>query len=171
MISWTRHYNANYGRSISKADIKQWAFWKDLSIKKEEADIIFEMAWKDWQNLPTTEDDLSEKTRQLNEFGEVDVVTAVHESHNAFVKQWLESKGILYSKIVYPKASKCTLDYSLFIDDSPTDALNAAHNKKMYFLYNQEWNRHVSAEGVVRITNLSHGISLLKQNKIVIGKS
>jgi len=57
---------------------------------------------------------------------------------------------------------KADLDYDIFIDDSPLNAIKFLKRKKNVFLYSQPWNQHISDQNVQRISTLSEAIEKLK---------
>jgi uncharacterized HAD superfamily protein len=59
---------------------------------------------------------------------------------------------------------KANLDYDVFIDDSPLNALNIIQHNKKVILYSQPWNKHISENGIHRISNLSEAVEKIKLN-------
>ena len=59
---------------------------------------------------------------------------------------------------------KADLDYDLFIDDSPLNAIKFLENNKKVILYSQPWNQHISNNGLFRISNLSEAIEIINHN-------
>jgi hypothetical protein len=57
---------------------------------------------------------------------------------------------------------KSNLDYDVFIDDSPLNAVKFLENNKKVILYSQPWNMHISNDKLDRITNLSEAIEKIK---------
>jgi uncharacterized HAD superfamily protein len=57
---------------------------------------------------------------------------------------------------------KADLDYDVFIDDSPLNAVKFLENNKKVILYSQPWNMHISNHNLDRITNLSEAIEKIK---------
>ncbi len=53
---------------------------------------------------------------------------------------------------------KADLDYDVFIDDSPLNAVKFLENNKKVILYSQPWNLHIINHKLYRITNLSEAI-------------
>lgn len=53
---------------------------------------------------------------------------------------------------------KSDLDYDVFIDDSPLNALKIFQEKKKIILYSQPWNQHISEDKISRVSNLSEAI-------------
>jgi len=50
---------------------------------------------------------------------------------------------------------KADLDYDVFIDDSPLNAIKFLKNNKNVFLYTQPWNQHIKNKNIKRISKLS----------------
>ena len=120
--------------------------------------------WKDWKSLPTTEENLSSTTKNLSTLGQVDIVTARERSTDSFVKNWLNYHDISYDNYVsvIDGPMKADLDYDVFIDDSPLNAVKFLENNKKVILYSQPWNLHISNHKLDRITNLSEAIEKIK---------
>ena len=57
---------------------------------------------------------------------------------------------------------KANLDYDVFIDDSPLNAIKFLENNKKVILYSQPWNQHISNQKLLRISNLSEAIKKIK---------
>lgn len=167
MISWVEKYNGQKGAKYTKANVTSWEFWEQTEFKMSHADAnkIFEELWKDWKNLPTTEDNHSLTTSKLSELGIIDVVTDGSEDHLQFKKKWLDKHKINYRELVPAKKHKEEMDYDVFIDDSPSlaEALNKID--KTCILYHQEWNKHVDGERIYRINKLIEALQIIKSKK------
>jgi 5'(3')-deoxyribonucleotidase len=135
-------------------------------ISKNPFDFYAELShcWKDWKSLPTTEENLSSTTKNLSTLGQVDIVTARERSTDSFVKNWLNYHDISYDNYVsvIDGPMKADLDYDVFIDDSPLNAVKFLENNKKVILYSQPWNLHISNHKLDRITNLSEAIEKIK---------
>ena len=57
---------------------------------------------------------------------------------------------------------KADLDYDVFIDDSPLNAIKFLENNKKMILYSQPWNQHICNDKLFRISNLSEAIEIIK---------
>jgi uncharacterized HAD superfamily protein len=114
--------------------------------------------------LPPTEQNLSSTTKNLSTLGQVDIVTARERSTDSFVKNWLNFHNISYDDYVsvIDGPMKSNLDYDVFIDDSPLNAVKFLENNKKVILYSQPWNMHISNDRLDRITNLSEAIEKIK---------
>jgi hypothetical protein len=53
---------------------------------------------------------------------------------------------------------KADLDYDVFIDDSPLNAIKFLKHNKKVILYSQPWNEHISSDKIHRITSLLEAI-------------
>lgn len=160
MITWTEKYNQKKGTTLTKSDIISWEFWKDLKIESEYVSVCFRESWEDWKNLPPTEENLDQKITKLSEYGTIDIVTKVDETHLQYVGNWLEHNGISdINSIKHAGNEKITLPYDLFIDDSPSLAIQAENNNKRCFVYHQQWNKHVPDNTKLsRIRNLTDAL-------------
>ncbi|MDH3277530.1 MAG: hypothetical protein OEL77_00780 [Nitrosopumilus sp.] len=161
--SWINYSNQKR-TLISKEEITSWDFWKKFKINRYDFYKELAMCWKNWNVLPPMENNLSEITQSLSEFGQVDIVTARELSTDIFVKNWLELHDVVYENYisVIDGTLKANLDYDLFIDDSPLNIEKFIENKKNFFLYSQPWNRNISILKGKRIHSLLDAVSYLK---------
>lgn len=157
-------YNNKIRPSISKDDITNWDFWKKFKINRYDFYEELTSCWKNWNYIPPTEDGLSITTQNLSNFGQVDIVTAREPSTDSFVKNWLKLHDVTYQNYVsvIDGPMKADLDYDVFIDDSPLNAIKFLKRKKNVFLYSQPWNQHISDQNIQRISTLSEAIEKLK---------
>jgi hypothetical protein len=58
---------------LEKFDINPFDFYSELS-----------SCWKNWKSIPTTQENLSDITKNLSTFGQVDIVTARERSTDFF---------------------------------------------------------------------------------------
>lgn len=157
--------NNNKIRSnISKDEITNWNFWEKFKINRYDFYEELSTCWKNWSTIPPTEDNLSIVTKNLSNFGQVDIVTARELSTDPFVKNWLKQHNITYQNYVsvIDGPMKADLDYDVFIDDSPLNAIKFLKHKKKFFLYSQPWNQNISNSNIQRIFTLSEAVEKLK---------
>ena len=115
--------------------------------------------------MKETESDISEKIKQLRNFGQVDLVTARSKKTMGFVNKWLEYKKIQLNNIIVVDAneSKAILDYNIFLDDSPIQVKQIADLEKIALVYNQPWNLHIEENNnIIRVKNLFDVISFVR---------
>ncbi|MBI2111147.1 MAG: hypothetical protein HYT44_01960 [Nitrosarchaeum sp.] len=157
-------YNNKIRPDISKDDITNWDFWKKFKINRYDFYEELTSCWKNWNSIPPTEDNLSIITQNLSNFGQVDIVTARESSTDSFVKNWLKLHDVTYQNYVsvIDGPMKADLDYDVFIDDSPLNAIKFLKRQKTIFLYSQPWNQHISDQNIQRISTLSEAIEKLK---------
>ena len=157
-------YNNKIRPSITKDDITNWDFWKKFKINRYDFYEELTSCWKNWNSIPPTENNLSIITQNLSTFGQVDIVTARELSTDSFVKNWLKLHDITYQNYVsvIDGPMKADLDYDVFIDDSPLNAIKFLQRKKNVFLYSQPWNQHISDQNIQRISTLSEAVEKLK---------
>ena len=160
--SWLNYSNSIRDK-ISKHEITDWDFWKKHQINRYDFYAELSSCWKNWKEIPATENNLSLVTKNLSELGNVDIVTARERSTDSFVKNWLEYYDVSYDNYVsvIDGPMKADLDYDVFIDDSPLNALKIIQQNKKIILYSQPWNQHISEKEVFRISNLSEAIEKL----------
>ncbi|CAD6516998.1 conserved hypothetical protein [metagenome] len=125
-------YNNKIRSNISKDDITNWDFWKKFKINRFDFYEELTFCWKDWNSIPPTENNLSIATQNLSNLGQVDIVTARELSTDSFVKSWLKLHDISYQNYVsvIDGPMKANLDYDVFIDDSPLNAMKFLQHKK-----------------------------------------
>ena len=161
--SWLIYSNKIRAR-ISKDDITNWDFWKKFKINRYDFYEELTTCWTNWNSIPPTENNLSIITQNLSNFGQVDIVTAREISTDSFVKNWLKLHDVTYQNYVsvIDGPMKADLDYDIFIDDSPLNAIKFLKRKKKVFLYSQPWNQHISDQNIQRISTLSEAVEKLK---------
>jgi len=157
--SWL-NYNNSIRQEISKQEISDWDFWKKFKINRYDFYAELSSCWKNWMSIPPTETNLSLTTKNLSKIGQVDIVTARERSTDSFVKNWLNHYDISYDNYVsvIDGPMKADLDYDVFIDDSPLNALKIIQQKKKIILYSQPWNQHILEDQIHRVSNLSEAI-------------
>tara|TARA_B110001454_G_scaffold397_1_gene285 strand:- start:366 stop:905 length:540 start_codon:yes stop_codon:yes gene_type:complete len=157
--SWL-NYNNSIRQEISKQEISDWDFWKKFKINRYDFYAELSSCWKNWMSIPPTETNLSLTTKNLSKIGQVDIVTARERSTDSFVKNWLNHYDISYDNYVsvIDGPMKADLDYDVFIDDSPLNALKIIQEKKKIILYSQPWNQHILEDQIHRVSNLSEAI-------------
>jgi len=163
ITSWL-NYNNSIRPKISKNDITDWDFWKKHQINQYDFYTELNSCWQNWTSIPTTEENLSSVIKNLLDIGQVDIVTARERSTDSFVKNWLNHHHICFDNYVcvIDGPMKADLDYDIFIDDSPLNALKFLENKKTIILYSQPWNQHISENKIHRISILSEAIEKIK---------
>ena len=163
IISWL-NYSNSIRPCISKNQVTDWEFWKKFDINPFDFYSELSYCWKNWQSIPTTQENLSDITKDLSIFGQIDIVTARERSTDIFVKSWLKHHNIVYDNYVsvIDGPMKADLDYDIFIDDSPLNALKFLENNKKVILYSQPWNQHISHNKLHRISNLVEAIEKIK---------
>jgi uncharacterized HAD superfamily protein len=159
-------YNNKIRKTITKSQLSEWDFWKHHNINKFDFYNELSTCWKSWQNIPTTEDDISYATTKLSDHAVVDIVTARDESTHNDVKNWLRFHKIKFRDYIGVKegVEKARLDYDVFIDDSPVNAKCMLEAGKSVILYTQPWNTSFNDLRVQRIHKLENAIQEI--NKI-----
>jgi len=163
--SWLRLCNKRFGMNLTYDQIDHWNFWKDVGINQEDFEGLFNEAWYNWRVLPPTEDKLAAKVELLKNIGKVDIVTGRTLDTMRYVEKWLAMQSINCNKIVVvePDKTKGHLDYDIFIDDSPLNAIDAAERGKMALVYDQPWNSHLDQrDNLFRIRDLSEAASRIR---------
>ena len=165
IVSWITYSNSKR-QKISKYEITDWEFWKKFEINPFDFYAELSICWKNWIDIPPTENNLAYVTKSLSNLGQIDIVTAREKSTNSFVKSWLTHHNIEYDNYVsvIDGPMKADLDYDVFIDDSPLNAEKFLKNNKKVILYSQPWNQHVSDNKIHRISTLSQAVEQIKSN-------
>ena len=155
LVPWIA-YNNTIRRTITKRDVTDWTFWKQLNIKPEQFYAELGACWRNWRSIPPTEPRLSYVTNHLSCLGRVDIVTAREPDTDSFVKKWLAHHEISYDGYVSVAAGtmKADLDYDVFIDDSPVNAREFVRRGKSVILYAQPWNKRIQ-DRIPRVTNMA----------------
>lgn len=162
---WIPIFQKKFNIPIMKNQINSWNFWEQFGLQRNDFEEVFDEAWKDWKNVEETENNISEKIKQLRNFGQVDLVTARNKKTMGFVNKWLEYKKIQLDNIIVVNAneSKAVLDYNIFVDDSPIQVKQIAHSEKIALVYNQPWNLHIEKNNnIIRVKNLVDVIVFVK---------
>lgn len=164
ILSWIVYNNSIRQKILKKSDITSWDFWKKFQINRYDFYHELSECWKNWQLIPATEKNLSSITKDLSKLGQVDIVTARERSTDSFVKKWLKFHNISYDNYVSVMDGqfKSDLNYDVFVDDSPLNALKLIQNNKKIILYSQPWNQNISKIQIHRIYNLSEAIKTIK---------
>ena len=159
ILSWIAYSNTIRSK-ITKNDITDWDFWRKFKINRYDFYTELSSCWENWMSVPPTETNLSLTTKNLSKIGQVDIVTARERSTDSFVKNWLNHYDISYDNYVsvIDGPMKADLDYDVFIDDSPLNALKIIEQKKKIILYSQPWNQHILEDQIHRVSNLSEAI-------------
>ena len=161
--SWL-NYNNSIRLKLQKSHITSWDFWKKYKIDRYEFYKELSLCWKNWNSIPPTETNLKNVTKNLSDIGQVDIVTAREKSTDQFVKEWLNFQNVTYDNYVsvIDGPRKANLNYDIFIDDSPLNALKLIQKNKKLFLYSQPWNQNIIDNRINRISNLSDVVDKLR---------
>ena len=155
--AWVRCYNDTYNENLKKSDLSEYHFWDTLNISRDEAFKIFTKVWTNWKALPLVENDSCAVVNRIAKLAEVDLVS----SALADMKDWIADKDLKFNKIIYTQ-HKSLLDYDIFVEDSPYEALKIVDNGRVCLLYDQPWNRTIKETNMlVRIKHLSEAIDLI----------
>ena len=84
ILSWI-NYSNSIRPHISKNQVTDWEFWKKFDINPFDFYSELSSCWKNWKSIPTTQENLSQITKNLSSLGQVDIVTA--RELNAFVTE------------------------------------------------------------------------------------
>jgi hypothetical protein len=168
---WINEYNRKHNTSINKETINEWDFWRELGVDKYEFYYQLSNCWSQWKEVPAMENDVADAVEKLHSFGIVDIVTARDRESTKYVLNWLEHNRIKYKEYVaVPDGrDKANLDYDVFIDDSPHNAVRMVSKGRNVLLYDQPWNKSVDDERIVRIKRLSEAVNIIADSNIKFG--
>lgn len=156
-------YNNKIRATILKSEISEWDFWKRYNINKFDFYEELSMCWKSWKDIPPTESNISHASKELSKLGAVDIVTAREESTHDDVKNWLKMHDIAFNNYVgvVEGTEKASLDYDVFIDDSPINAQSMLAGEKSVILYSQPWNLGFCDPRAKRIYELKSAVDVI----------
>ena len=111
------------------------------------------------ERLAVLESDSVTTVNCISGIGEVDLVSSALVD----MKDWIEDRNFEFNKVVYTH-QKSSLNYDVFIEDSPYEALNIVKNNKICLLYDQPWNRFLQPNSsLLRVENLKESKRLIKE--------
>lgn len=149
MVGVCRILNQRRSKPLTVDSFVTWRAWETAEITKHEFLTALDEAWFSWDQLPPTEEDLSEKVGRLSRFGKVDIVTGRSPVTVSQATSWLKHHQIPYDSFVRTDNSttaKLSLNYDLYIDDSAElMALLASKLHGSGVLYLRPWNRDAPA--------------------------
>ncbi|MEM3085395.1 MAG: hypothetical protein QXU32_13345 [Nitrososphaerales archaeon] len=172
VLVWINQYNRKHNASINKETIESWDFWKDLGVGKYEFYYQLSNCWSRWKEVPPMENDIDNAVNKLHALGTVDIVTARDQESTNYVLEWLEHNKIIYNEyvVVQDGREKANLDYDMFIDDSPHNAIRLASRSKNVLLYDQPWNKLVKDPTIVRIKKLVEAVEIISNSNTKLGE-
>jgi len=138
--------NTKYATHFKVSSFNRWKAWETAGISKDEFFHILDQAWFEWRSIPPTEEKLAGKVGRLLEFGEVDIVTGRSPETVPSAKCWLETQKIRFNTFIRTNSGiqKASLNYDVFIDDSPEIMLALSSKPDGYgILYTQPWNKEM----------------------------
>lgn len=168
MRLWVKLWKRRTGQIIEFEDLDEWDFWKRLGISEGEFMDVMNDAWKLWKIMPPTEDSLSEKVKEIKKFGKVDIVTARPRVTERYVLNWLRLHEIPYDEYVWIRScrDKPSLNYDVYIDDSPLIVDGCMRRGKLLILYDRPWNRQIRENvHVKRVKSLTQVSEILRRLK------
>lgn len=156
-------YNERFNTNYSKADVRQWEFFKKWNISEESMYKIFDEVYENSHVLSLVDKRAPLVLKKLFNTHKVDLVTARNLRFESNLIKRLNilniKEGTHYENIIHVEAkpydSKLTLNYDVLIDDNPNlvKAIREYRNKEL-LLYDQPWNKNiVDNEKVKRVYN------------------
>ncbi len=166
IVTWLDVYREFSGRSLKKAEVNTWNFWKTLGLTRKQFEDIFTEAWVRWERIPPTENNLAGTVKRLRRLHTVDIVTGRTLNTVPDVKKWLSWQNIDYEQFVrVPTYTlKSSLEYDIFIDDSPLNIVGAADKNRHSILYDQPWNQDMEPHPVIyRVKSLVEAADIVEK--------
>ncbi len=162
---WIRLLKQRFEITIKKEDVNEWDLYRKLGISRKEFEDVFNDAWKEWELVEETEENLFQKINLIKNLGKTDLVTARNQKTMNDVMKWLEEKKIKFDNIIVVGEfeSKAKLDYDIFIDDSPIQITEMANSGKLSLLYMQPWNDDIKERNnLIKIKNFEEVEKVIK---------
>lgn len=162
MTCWCRKATNYLGRQVTKEEIKSHKIVGSVPIPAREIFRLQDQVWVEWQDLPTTEEDLSRKLGALRKNGfQIFIVTSRPRRSIDFVREWLSMNEIPFDEFhsIGPYASKTKIDTDALVDDAPEHIQQFVETGKTGFLYEQPWNRSAKIECAVTVESVSDVLS------------
>ena len=162
---WIRLLKQRFEITIKKEDVNEWDIYRKLGISRKEFEDVFNDAWKEWELVEETEENLFQKINLIKNLGKTDLVTARNQKTMNDVMKWLEEKKIKFDNIIVVGEfeSKAKLDYDIFIDDSPIQITEMANSGKLSLLYMQPWNTDIKERNnLIKIKNFEEVEKVIK---------
>lgn len=167
MDAWCKRANEEFGMALKLEDLTTWASWGVVGVSKNDFYRILDEVWDSWEEIPPTEDNISEKSSKIRYFGQIDIVTGRSLRTVEAVKKWLEHYRVEYDHFVRVRGwrDKVYLNYDVYIDDAPElMPLISRRPVSWGILYDRPWNRDVvDLPKVLKAKNWNDIPSLLKK--------
>lgn len=143
--------NKRTGKSLVKEDIKEFDFYKDFGITKEEERNIHKefVANKGYEKLKEIEG-CKKGIRELGDISKIYFITARPDILRKTTLEWLKKSGIEVEEeqLVFTK-NKADDRYviDIVVEDKWEDAIELANKGKYVILYDYPWNRKRDENG------------------------
>ena len=148
-------FNELYNTDYTENNIRRWEFFKDWNVSEEVIYNVFYIAYEKSMTLSLIDDNAPQILKELNKKYSIDLVTARNYKYESQLLERLNSleikKGVHYENLIHvepkPYDVKIKLDYNILIDDNPNlvDSIEG-DSKKRILLYDQPWNRQITAK-------------------------
>ncbi len=165
MHVWLEEYNAIFHTDLKKQDILQWHLHHLLPIGEQDVHDLFIHVWKNrWKDIPPTSNDISTVIDTLQKQGfRISIITKRERNTIAFVAHWLDLHNISFDDLIFifDDASKTHYPFFLLVDDSPINANEILHPKRIV-IFDQPWNK--SLKHHPRISSLNEIFNIIQKN-------
>lgn len=142
---------------ISKNDIKTHKVIGSIPLPAARIYELQDEVWKEWANLPPTENNLDRKLRALRENGfGVIVATSRPKRLTDCVVDWLRMMHIDYDSFyaLGPRRTKTVINADALVDDAPEQIGEFVRAGRKGFIYSQPWNVNVKVRKAIRIDKI-----------------
>ena len=147
MLVWCKRANKEFGTGLKMEEIDSWSWWKKTSISEDDFYRILDESWEEWREIPPTEPRIAEKVAQIEEFGDLDIVTGRSKRTVEAARDWVDNQKIRYRSFVRVLGwrDKIFLNYDVYIDDAPDLMPLISRSPSAWaVLYERPWNRSVA---------------------------
>ncbi len=140
------------GLNLSSEDVKEWDFFDDLGIDRQQFWETYKKIWsQEYQLIPLIEEDAPTTITKLREKFEVHIVSTRPKETFSGTVLWLKLRGIEYDRLLLlpPQIDKTEVignDILFLVDDNP----NFVSRSNKVILYDRPWNRHIEAKRRIR---------------------
>lgn len=168
---------------LTVEDFEKWEF-PDTDLFQHFMGVSLHV-WRDkWEDISPSQYDIARFTEELNDIGEVHIVTN-RSGADEQIQKWLDKHGIVYEEFFSNpnKTKKSEMDYDVYIDDNPgmwgdvdllyvpTKPWNNQYNDQNppedsgNFIYREAPNWRIPSERplVVRVNNLNQILTHLRK--------
>lgn len=140
-----------YDLTLDEADIYCHDLDFVLGISKQERNkLVRETLLGDLQLIQGAKETLERLDSQGHE---IVILTARFDDLNSVTRNWLQKKGIPYSRLIQSKQGKkhlAEVDLDLVVEDDLEDAIGWSKKVKNILVYDHPWNQSFNVKGLIK---------------------